>query len=225
MQITDLVRGLEFSDQLSEKVLEAIASRARPVRLIPGSPVVSSGYPCNDVLLMGRGKIRVFLASPSGREITLYHLLPGQLCISNVLAATTGGKSCVNARTVDLTEGAMLSSADFRGLLRQHDELREVVMSAIEHRMAHLFSLIERLCFVRIEARLADYLLSHQENMTSDAPVSLTHAEIAAELGSAREVISRTLKQFTEIGAVDARRRNIAIVDGDLLRNISERNQ
>lgn len=224
MDLENVIRQLEFADDLDDRVLDAIAARARPVRLIPGSPVVNRGFPCSDVLLMSSGRIRVFLLSPNGREVTLYHLLPGQLCMGNVLAATTGGKSCVNAKTTTLSEGAILSSVDFRELIREHDPLREVVLSAIADRVASLFSLIERLCFVKVETRLADYLLSHQNSTAVDIPVNLTHAEIAAELGSAREVITRTLKQFTELGAIDTRRRNIEIVDSDLLREISQRN-
>lgn len=186
-----------------------------------GDFVSKQGEQCTHVLFLGSGEIRAFLVGPNGREVTLYRLSPGQLCVGNVLTAMNGGIAAVNTRTTGPVTAATMPAAVFKKLLATSPALREGLFKSMSERMEVLLTLIEGITFQRMESRIAEYLIERSEaDDNGDTVLTSTHADIAADLGSAREVVSRVLKVFKNRGAVDVGRKQIKLRELDLLHEI-----
>lgn len=197
--------------------LGALVGREAQRVLIPSGRVLfDPGSPCYSFLMLTAGSIRVTKPSASGREILLYRLQPGDSCILTVSCLL--GDAHYPARGVveaDVT-GIALPRGIFNQLLEASREFREFVFSFFAERIAHLMLLVEDLAFKPLEERLAAVLLSKGE------VVEVTHQQLADELGSVREVISRILKEFEGQGAVHLARGCIRVVDRARLVEIAD---
>ena len=167
---------------------------------------------------LDEGRFRVHGLFPDCR---VRRLTPGELCVGNLLAAMNGGIACVNTGATGAVVAAALPSAAFKTLLAASPAMRESVFKSISERIEVLFTLIEGITFQRMESRIADYLIERSEaDENGDAVLTTTHADIAADLGSAREVVSRVLKTFKTRGAVDIGRKQITLREMDMLEEI-----
>ncbi len=199
--------GLDALDSDARAMLAACARRAE---LPPGAVVFRAGDPCHSYIFVVSGAVRVQEVSESGREIVLYRVGAGETCV-----LTT---ACLMAREDYAAEGvtesalrAVLVPADcFRRLLDRSAAFRDFVFATFARRLADLMLLVEEVVFRQIDARLAQCLL---DRAGPDGVVRLTHQELAVELGTAREVVSRQLKAFEREGRVRLERGRIAIRD------------
>lgn len=221
MNIKKILAQYDLYRESDPEVRKQMESQARLVHYERGAKVLQQGQHIGEVLFLGAGEIRAFLVGPSGREVTLYRLSPGDLCVGNLLAAVNGGIACVNTGATGAVVGAALPSAAFKSLLAVSPAMRESVFKSISERIEVLFTLIEGITFQRMESRIADYLIERSEaDENGEAVLTTTHADIAADLGSAREVVSRVLKTFKNRGAVDIGRKQITLREMELLETI-----
>ena len=221
MKIKSILAQYELYMESDADQRRALEDKAQLVSFQRGASVLRQGERNADVLFLGSGEIRAFLVGPNGREVTLYRLSPGELCVGNVLAAMNGGMPCVNTQTTGPVEAAALPAADFKILLADSPAMRDSVFKTISNRVEVLFTLIEGITFQRMESRVADYLIERSTaGENGEAVLSTTHADIAADLGSAREVVSRVLKTFKNRGAVEIGRKQITLREPDLLEEI-----
>jgi CRP/FNR family transcriptional regulator len=185
-------------------------SRAVTLALPAGQAVFREGDVCSSFLLVFEGAVRVQKLSESGREIVLYRVEEGQSCILTT-ACMLGGRS-YNAEAFTETEvrAAALPHEPFRHALDGSHEFREFVFGAYAGRVTELLMLIEAVAFGRIDQRLAAHLL-HQAD--ADGILHATHQDLARDLGTAREVVSRLLKEFERGGVVSLARGRIGIRD------------
>lgn len=193
---------------------------ASPARVPAGTVLFRDGAACEAYTLVLEGCVRVQKVSPGGRQIVLYRVEPGQTCVlttNALLAALPHG-----AEGIAETDVAALQvpGSTFQDLLAVSAAFRRFVFSAYAMRVADLLSLIDAVAFGRIDARLARRLLTRADN---GGIVVATHMDLATELGTAREVISRQLKEFERAGWVDAARGRVRVVDSDALRRIMMR--
>lgn len=190
--------------------VQTLTAAARVVTLPAGTAAFQDGAACTHYVLVMEGSVRVQKVSESGREIVLYRVEAGQSCV-----LTT---NCLLARTDYTAEGiaetpvkAMLVPATtFRHLLNQSEAFRDFVFSAYAIRIAELLLLIEEVAFGRMDMRLAAWLCQHGQ---ADGQIHATHQDLATELGTAREVISRQLKDFERRGWVVLHRGRVEIRD------------
>lgn len=196
---------------LPSRLNDAIHAQAQPLRTAAGQLLFDVGYPCHAFLVMDTGILRVTKPAPSGREILLYRLRPGDSCILTVACLLSG--SVYAARGIAETDvnGIALPRALFRQLLDEWPPFREFIFAFFAERIAELMQLIERVAFRALNERVASALLGHC------APVVITHQRLADEVGSVREVVSRILKDFEAQGLVRLERGRIHIVDRDRL--------
>jgi len=155
------------------------------------------------------GTKRVYKTASSGREITLYEVGPGEICILN--AASILSKSPCPAYAAATTEVEMLAvrAPDFRRLFQVHEVLRGFVFSMVNHGFATVMELVTEVAFQKMDQRLLDYLLEKSENSS----LHTTHQTIANDLGTAREVVSRLLKELERQGRVRLARGRVELVD------------
>lgn len=171
--------------------------------------------PCSLFVLLYAGSVRVIKPALSGREILLYRLEPGDSCV--LTASCLLGRSNYPARGVvesDLVAFA-LSQPVFNRLLDSSTPFRALVFNHFSNRIADLMQLIEEVAFGQMDQRLATYLVER-------APLlEATHQQIADELGTVREVVSRRLKQLEQRGLVHLERGQVQVLNVDRLRRIA----
>ena len=144
----------------------------------------------------------------NGREIVLYRVEGGQSCILTTNCLITGDEYSAEGITEGEVEALILPAATFRALLACSEIFRGFVFSAYATRISGLLMLIEEVAFGRIDARLAGWLAERGQG-----ELKATHQEIAVELGTAREVVSRQLKEFERRGWLTLGRGRLEILD------------
>ncbi len=189
-----------------------------PVQHVPaGAMLFHAGGPARDFVIVLSGRIDVYLTGASGREILLYSVEPGQSCVQSTLGLMgdepfTG--EAVAATDIDLVT---IPKPMFLTMMDADAGFRGFVMQAFAQRMSDITRLLERVAFGRIECRLAAALI----DLADDGIVHATHADLAARIGSAREVISRRLEAMARAGLVSTDRSAVHLRDPDALKRLA----
>ena len=200
-----------LQDLFDAELAQALADAAQPVSAPAGTQLFAPGSPCRQFLLLLDGVVRVQALSKNGREIVLYRIRPGESCV--VTASCLLGSIAYPATGIAETpiQGAILPTPVFERLLAESPAFRSFVFSAYAARLTDLVARIEEIALERIDIRLARLLLQLASPMTNT--VERTHQDLATDLGSAREVVSRQLKTFEQSGWVELQRRHVHLLD------------
>lgn len=191
---------------------------ARVLDLPAEQPLFHAGDPCRQFLLVINGSIRVQKLSENGREILLYRVESGQSCILTTACLLGSSPYQAEAWTETEVTAVVIPATDFGRALDSCKAVREFVFAGYTQRLTELLMLIEAISFGRLDCRLAERLL--QPGLTT---LRTTHQQLARELGTAREVVSRTLKEFERRGWVRLARGSIELQATDELRALSRR--
>ena len=191
-------------------LLRDFVEAGQPVQLPRGHQIYWQGDACNAIAFLFSGEIRVYKCSESGREISLYEIVPGETCILN--ASCIIGRRGYPANAVTLAEcHALLIPAEiFRQLMARHEPLRTFIYALLGQRLAEIMELVEEVAFRRMDDRLRDYLLEK----SSDGILRATHQAIANDLGTSREVVTRLLRDLEIRGEVHVSRNEISLLSG-----------
>lgn len=182
---------------------------ALPAMDLPaGQYLFREGDSAQGFAMVLEGRVEVTLTAASGREILLYAIEPGQSCIQTTLSLMGDVPYSGEARTVTPARIVMIPVAEFARLMDEAAPFRAFVFRAFAARMSELTALLETVAFTRIEPRLARALLELAEG----EQVHATHAELAARIGSAREVVSRQLERWAGRGLIATQRGQITVL-------------
>ena len=200
-----------------------LRARARLEALVPrtvpkGAVIFRAGDTAQGFALVLAGRVEVFATGPAGRGILLYAVVPGQSCMQTTLALMGGETYTGDASAATECELVAIPRALFLALMEDAPAFRAFVFAAFGQRMREMVALLSTLAFRRLESRLAALLLARAEAGT----VTATHQELAAALGSAREVITRRLDEFARHGWVATARGQVRLLDPGALRAIAE---
>lgn len=195
----------------------AVCAKARAVDLPAGQTVFKDGDPCNAYLLVTDGCVRVFKLSENGREILLYRVEPGQACVLSTSNLFNGGHYSASALTERETNAIVIPVRAFHEGIDNSSGFRRFVFAEYAGRISELIMLLENVTFGSIEKRLAAWLISHG---SGDEDIHLSHRELASELGTAREVVSRQLKHFEHSGLLRLGRKSIVVTDRQALEKL-----
>ena len=195
---------------LRSRVLEQMQTLSVPA----GTVLFDESQPCQGFPFILEGAIRVIKPAANGRELPLYRVLPGESCI--ITSGCLLGHSDYNARGVTEVDTTllMLPRALFDQLLDQ-PAFRNFVFQIFSERIADLMQLVEEVAFHKLDQRLAGLLLGKGKR------VHATHQQLADELGSVREIVSRLLKGFAAQELVKLGREQIDILDPAGLRRLA----
>ncbi len=183
---------------------------ARPMTCGAGTVVFRPDDPCEGFVAVREGTIRVSLTSQAGREIVLYRVGPGEVCLQTFACLAEGRRySAEGIAETDLS-AELIPTPLYDHLMASDPAFRGRIVSAIAHRFADFEHLVESLALTGVEARLAEALLRLADG---NGKVAMTHEALASEIGSAREVISRQIAHFVRTGLVEARRGEISLLD------------
>lgn len=185
-----------------------LLARTQSVELSPGATVFSPGAPCGAYLLVLDGSVRVQMIADTGREIVLYRVRRGESCV--LTTACLVGEEVYSAEGIveEPTAAVAVPRPIFDELMRRSDPFRRFVFAGFGRRVAEILATMQAAVFHRIDARLARHLAARDER-----PIVATHQELAGELGTAREVISRHLKAFERRGLVRLGRGTVEVLD------------
>ena len=196
---------------------------AHYVQLPKGAFFYREGDDVGQFALVGSGSIRVFKVSETGREISLYHVRDGQTCLVNMLCVFLGRSAMATAEVETAVEATVFSAAVFRDWCKTSDSIHRFSFEAIAERMVEVMTLVSEVAFRRMDSRLASVLLDRFDRARPAEFISTTHEEIAGELGTAREVVSRLVKELELEGAVKLERGRIELRNVDSLRRLAEK--
>jgi len=184
-------------------------------RIPAGKDVFVEGDPVEAIALLISGVVRVYKIGETGREITLYRFGLGESCILTANAILSQQSFPAIATVERDAEAVMIPAETFRSWINRYDAWRSFVFDLLSQRLVTMMAIVDEIAFRRMDARLASFLL---DRCRTQNPIRITHQEIAAELGSSREVISRLLEDFASQGLVQSARGLIDILDVPSLR-------
>ena len=179
-----------------------------------GTVLFDEHQPCQGFPFVLEGAIRVVKAAANGRELPLYRVLPGESCI--ITSSCLLGHVAYNARgTAEVQTVLALLPRDLFDELLAQPPFRDFVFRLFAERMADLMQLVEEVAFRKLDQRLANLLLGKGRLLQT------THQQLADELGSVREMVSRLLKGFAEQGLVKLGREQVEVLDAAGLRKVA----
>lgn len=200
-----------YQNSTPSQRMELLAA-ASPVAAGDGKPLLEAGYSCRDVLFVGDGQLRVYVTGESGREVTLYRVGRGESCPVNLSAALMGIGAFADAAACGELQGVVIAADRFRKISETNPDVREYVLNATVLRFGEIISLVREITTRRVDHRLVEYLLRRfAESADRPRVAEVTQQAIAAELGTAREVVSRRLQELDNLGAVELRRGRIIL--------------
>jgi CRP/FNR family transcriptional regulator len=201
-------------DKLAPALAARLLTEAQALRVPAATVLFDEHQPCQGFPFVLGGTIRVVKPAANGRELPLYRVLPGESCI--ITSGCLLGHADYNARgiTEGETELVLLPRGLFDELLA-HPAFRDFVFHLFSERLAELMQLVEEVAFRKLDQRLAGLLLGRGRLIRA------THQQLADDLGSVREMVSRLLKGFAEQGLVRLSREQVEVLDPAGLRQVA----
>ncbi|UCH74125.1 MAG: Crp/Fnr family transcriptional regulator [Rhodospirillales bacterium] len=193
----------------------SLQAASRVVSLSAGQTVFRGGDECSNYLLVLEGSVRVQMTAESGREIVLYRVDAGETCVLTTACLLSHEAYSAEGVTETPVRAVTIPAQLFHDLLGRSAVLRAFVFTTYGARIADLMLLVEEVAFQRVDLRLARFLI---ERADTAGRLEATHQALAVELGTAREVVSRQLKEFERKGMVALSRGCISLRDRQALR-------
>lgn len=202
--------------QLPDAAVDEIVHSAAPRQAPAGAILFEAASPCTGFPMLLEGSVRVVKSAPSGREVQLYRVTPGESCLLSSSCLLGGAPYAATGIAETAVTLLALPPALFHRLLAEHKPFRDYVFGLFSERLADLMTLVEAVTFYKLDQRLAALLLGKGEL------VRTTHQGLADELGSVREMVSRLLSNFQDRGWVELGREQIRITDAQSLRRMAQ---
>lgn len=214
-QIDELRQRYRWCAAASLATLRDVVARSPMITLAAGQPVFEEATQCAHFPLVLEGRIRVRKVSPQGKELLLYRVEAGGSCILTSGCLLGEGNYTASAITETPVRMRAMPRTLFLEMLDRVPEFRHEVFALFAVRMTELMLLVDAVAFQRLDQRLANRLLGHGRIL------QVSHQQLALELGSVREIISRLLGEFAQRGALRLGRGRIEILDAAMLRRIA----
>lgn len=208
MSVVALLRQLPIFSELDTVALQRLAERAVPRTVGAGHLLFTAGEECRGLYIIEHGRVRIFRVSPEGREQVLHVEGSGRPVAE--LPLFDGGPYPASAVTIEESRLVFLPRADFEYLYRTHPDIAHAIIRGLGKRLRHLVHVTETLAFRDVAARLAMLLADYAERSEArrDDGVLIelerTQEELALEIGTARESVSRAMKQLRRKGLIES---------------------
>ena len=213
-QFNLLVRVLPILEHADPGLIREFQQKAFFSRIPAGHDVFVEGDRADAIALLISGVVRVYKIGETGREITLYRFGNGESCILTANAILSQKNFPAIATVEKEAEAVMIPAETFRDWVRRYDLWREFVFDLLSERLSSVMATVEEVAFRRMDERLVTFL---SQRLGQSDSIQITHQEIAAELGSSREVISRILEDFSALGMISVSRGAIKLLDREAL--------
>lgn len=210
---------LPFISHLDQVDLELITSTCLKSTYAPGEIILNREKECNGLVIVKSGQLRAYFESEDGKEITLYRLLSGDICI---LTASCVLKNITFEVTLEVekdSEVTFIPATTWGKLAEKNSFVKEFSMELVNERFSEVMWVMEQMVSKNMGQRVAAFLLE-QSALENSETFSMTHETIAKNLGTAREVISRILKYLENDGLLKLSRGRITLTDLKRLRDM-----
>jgi len=205
-----VARALPFLQQADMQMVHEFQKAAFFTKIPAGKDVFIEGDRADAIALLISGVVRVYKIGETGREITLYRFGLGESCILTANAILSQKSFPAIATVEEDAEAVMIPADAFRDWIKRYDLWREFVFDLLSDRLSTVMAVVDEVVFQRMDRRVSSWLM---DRFSSENPIHVTHQEIAADLGSSREVISRILEDFSREGLIKPGRGAIEILD------------
>ena len=220
----NLLRRVSYFATLPDGLLSELAAMVVERRYGRGQVIFLEGEPCAGLYIVAEGRVRIYKVSPQGREQVLEQLEPGGTF--NDVAVLDGGPNPASAMAATDSLLWIVARADIRRLAHAHPELAWALIESIARRTRRLVAMVEDLALRSVKARLAKLLLAEAERSAGQVEINrdqmVTQAEMAARLGTVREMIGRALRELADEGLIVFDRHRIVILDRARLAELAE---
>jgi CRP/FNR family transcriptional regulator len=212
-----ILRKTQLFATLTDKEMHTLSARVSKRHFGKAEVLFSEGDPCHGLFVVATGRIRIFKLSPSGREQVLAVEGPGSSFAE--LPVFDGDVYPASASALEDAEVLFISRKDFQHYCREHPEVALKVLGVVGARLRRLVGIIEDLSFTTVRQRLISLLLRRvQEGGTATkegvrVALKATHQDLAAELGTVRELVSRNLSRLQAEGLLEVDGRTIVVKD------------
>ena len=208
-----------FWDNISDGDKEYICLNSRAFTY-PKGAAVHDGDECSGVIFVRSGCLRLYMMSEEGKEITLYRLYDGDMCMLSASCVLKSITFDVFVSAEENSECYVISGPAFAAVSERNPDIKIFALETAVSRFSDVMWVMQQILFMSMDKRLAIFL-SDEISRTGSDTVALTHEQIARYIGSAREVVSRTLKYFAGEGIVEVTRRGVRILDKKQLRALT----
>jgi CRP/FNR family transcriptional regulator len=219
--IKQALKDVALFAALNESELNSLAARCGLRSYATGEILFGEGQPCAGLYIVTSGRIRIFKTSPAGREQVLAVEGPGASVAE--LPVFDGGPYPASASAVEPSDALFISRVDLRALCLEHPQITLKMLEVVGGRLRRLVGIIEELSFTTVRGRLISWLLRHAgaEERPVRGPLTFalnaSHQEIAAQIGTVRELVSRNLARLQAQGLIESRGREVTIPDLEAL--------
>ena len=209
-----------FWNQLTEAQKAAISDACYTETHKKGDLMHRSNENCKGLMTVLSGQLRTYIVSEEGREVTLFRVYQGDVCVLSASCLLDSIDFDVMIEATENTEVLILPTLCLNAIMKENPHAELFLYKTATEKFSDVMWTMQQILFRKIDQRLSAFLLEemHQHSTTD---LRLTHEEIATYIGSAREVVSKVLKYLAETGAITLGRGSIHIKDESLLKNLS----
>lgn len=214
-----LKNAFPFWDKISNECRENLLHSTQDVHFKKGY-TIHDGNECTGVIIIKSGSLRIYMISEDGKEITLYRLFPGEICMLSASCVLDSITFDVFVDAEENSECIVVGGCAFAELSEKCPDVKIFALECAVSRFSDVMWVMQQILFMSMDKRLAIFLLDEASKTKSDT-VKLTHEQIAKYIGSAREVVSRMLKYFSTEGILESSRGGVKILDKPRLRALT----
>ena len=220
VQQAEFETAFPFIKQAKPDFIEMFYAAVEYMELPAGVSICDEGQHCSHLALVLDGVGRVYKLSSSGREVTLYRIYGGESCVLTASCIMNHDSFPAMAITETAVRGFLISPANVRKWFCEDPQWQQFIFGLLSHRLSNIISVVEEVAFKRIDVRLAEQF--SRELSRGERIVHKTHADLAADVGSSREVVSRILRDMAHRGLIVSSRGHIEISNEQAIIELSQ---
>ena len=206
--MTIFMTSIEIFESLSPPLRKQAESQCQLMDLAPGKIIFAAGDQCPGLPVVLSGSVKVQMTGASGNSIVLYRMSQNDLCTLSIGCLMTGHGYRAEALTEQASQALLIPRPLFKQMMAESEGFRHQVLASYGKRLDDLMLLVEEVAFQRMDQRLEEWLQLHGDQGT----ILITHQQLAVELGTAREVVSRLLKELEHKGRLQLGRGKISLL-------------
>jgi CRP/FNR family transcriptional regulator len=216
-----LQNSFPFWNKLSQLEKMSLLNNTSDFNYKKGALISGNGGSCAGVLLVLKGSLRAYILSDEGKDLTLFRLYPGGVCILSASCILKTIRFDVLIEAENDCRLLVINTDVFSHIANNNIWVENFSYKIASERFSDVIEAIQKIFFLSVDKRLANFLLEETDKH-NDCFILLTHEQIAKYIGSAREVVTRSLKSFSELGILEISRGGIKIIDAAKLKDIAE---
>jgi len=219
MELYEDIEKLPYWNQLTDHEKEQLRNNVTVRHFTKNELINSCDTSCLGMILLLKGRVRVYIVSEDGREITLYRLNKGECCVTTASCVIRQLTFDTVLMAEEDTEALVIPSAPFLELSEQNIYVKASMYELLTERFSTVMWVMQQVLFKRFDQRLAEFFMSYYEK-NGIKEIHMTQEEIATGVNSAREVVARMLRRFVSDGLITVQRGKIVLINIEALQRL-----